>query len=232
MLGKRLIKSNDEGGGTCVDPFGDSSGIALYKLNGNPNDEGGNYNASVSNITYGTGVFNQAGVFNGSNNYVLIPDSPALRLTGDYTISFWFKTNSIGAIQRLINKDNANDYSGGWGLVLEPDSSITWTHNDGSNNQNWNIGVSIIANTWYYVTAVYSDSNNLRSFYLNGNLQNSIATNTNVAAETDVMLFGAYGQSGPLGQYFNGYLDQVRLFNKALSAGEVGTLYTSDASCG
>ena len=212
-----------------LDILGDGSCIATYQLDGNANDLSGNYSGTATNVSYGVGEFDLAGVFNGSSSYVLVPDSPALRLTGDYTISFWFKTNSIGAIQRLINKDNANDFSGGWALVLEPDSSITWCHNDGSNNQNWNTGVSITANTWYYVTAIYSDSNNLRSFYLNGNLQNSIATNTNIAAETDVMLFGAYGQSGPLGQYFNGYLDQVRIFNKALNSTEVTTLYNETA---
>jgi hypothetical protein len=212
-----------------LDILGDGSCIATYQLDGNANDLSGNYSGTPTDVSYGVGEFDLAGVFNGSSSYVLIPDSPALRLTGDYAISFWFKTNSIGAIQRLINKDNANDYSGGWALVLEPDSSITWAHNDGSTNQNWNTGVSITANTWYYVTAVYSDSNNLRSFYLNGSLQNTITTNTNVASETDVLLFGAYGQSSPLGQYLNGSLDQVRIFNKALSAGEVTTLYNETA---
>ena len=233
MLAKRLIKSNDAGGGctNTVDlynPFPDGGGLALYQLNGDATDVSGNYDGTASNVTYGTGQFGQAAQFNGSNSYVLIADSPALRLTGDYAISFWFKTNSIGAIQRLVNKDNANDFSGGWALVLEPDSSITWVHNNGSTNQNWNTGVSITANTWYYVTAVYSDSNNLRSFYLNGSLQNTITTNTNVASETDVLLFGAYGQSSPLGQYFNGSLDQVRIFNRALRPYEVEALYTEE----
>ena len=233
MFGNRLANTNAGGGGctNTVDnynPFPDGGGVALYQLNGDATDVSGNYDGTASNVTYGTGQFGQAAQFNGSNSYVLIADSPALRLTGDYAISFWFKTNSIGAIQRLVNKDNANDFSGGWALVLEPDSSITWVHNNGSTNQNWNTGVSITANTWYYVTAVYSDSNNLRSFYLNGSLQNTITTNTNVASETDVLLFGAYGQSSPLGQYFNGSLDQVRIFNRALRPYEVEALYTEE----
>lgn len=233
MFGNRLANTNAGGGGctNTVDlynPFPDGGGVALYQLNGDATDVSRNYDGTASNVTYGAGQFGQAAQFNGSNSYVLIADSPALRLTGDYTISFWFKTNSIGAIQRLVNKDNANDFSGGWALVLEPDSSITWVHNNGSTNQNWNTGVSITANTWYYVTAVYSDSNNLRSFYLNGSLQNTITTNTNVASETDVLLFGAYGQSSPLGQYFNGSLDQVRIFNRALRPYEVEALYTEE----
>ena len=53
-----------------VDPFGDSSGVALYKLENNANDEGGVYNGTPTNVTYGTGVFGQAGVFNGSNSFI------------------------------------------------------------------------------------------------------------------------------------------------------------------
>ena len=53
------------------------------------------------------GYINRGAVFNGSSSYVAVNDSADLRLTGDYTISFWFKTNAIGSLQRLINKDDA-----------------------------------------------------------------------------------------------------------------------------
>ena len=60
MLGKRLIKSNDAGGGGCINtvdlynPFPDGGGVALYQLNGDATDVSGNYDGTATNVTYGT----------------------------------------------------------------------------------------------------------------------------------------------------------------------------------
>lgn len=56
-----------------VDPFGDSSGVILYKLDGNANDVSGNYNGTPTDVSYGVGEFDLAGVFNGSSGRVQIP---------------------------------------------------------------------------------------------------------------------------------------------------------------
>jgi len=185
------------------------------------------YNGTASNVNFNTeGKFGFAGAFNGSNSYVSINSSTALQLLGDYAVSFWFKTNAVSGTQRLVNKDNANDFSGGWGFSLYSNSTFNWSHNDGSNNQNWNINAGTIStNTWYNVCAVYSDSNNLRTFYLNGSSVGTIATNTNVAASTDNLFFGTYGASSPSGQYLNGSLDQIRIYDSAISAENVTSLY-------
>ena len=169
--------------------------IATYMLDGNATDVSQNYDGGEYNITYNTGKYGGAAVFNGSSSYVSINSSTALQLLGDYTVSFWFKTNALSGTQRLVNKDNANDYSGGWSFLLYSNGTFNWSHNDGSNNQNWNINAGTIStNTWYNVCAVYSDSNNLRTFYLNGSSVATIATNTNVAASTDNLFFGTFGK--------------------------------------
>ena len=49
-----------------VDIFGDSSGVALYQLDGNANDTGGNYHGTETAITYGGGVYERGAVFNGT----------------------------------------------------------------------------------------------------------------------------------------------------------------------
>ena len=186
---------------------------------------------SAIDLSGSTGKFDQGGVFNGSSSYVSINSSTALQLLGDYTVSFWFKTNALSGTQRLVNKDNANDYSGGWGFLLYSNGTFNWSHNDGSNNQNWNINAGTIStNTWYNVCAVYSDSNNLRTFYLNGSSVGTIATNTNVAASTDNLFFGTYGASSPSGQYLNGSLDQVRIYSTALSSSDVTALFNETVS--
>ena len=204
---------------TTNDPNYPITNLAYYKM------------SDASDSGEGSGYIGQGGIFNGSSSYVSINSSTALQLLGDYTVSFWFKTNALGGLQRLVNKDNANDYSGGWGLFLYSDGTFGWSHNDGSNNQNWNINAGTIStNTWYNVCAVYSDSNNLRTFYLNGSPAGTIATSTNVAASTDNLFFGTYGASSPGGQYLNGSLDQVRIFPTALSSSNVSLLYAETST--
>ena len=204
-----------------------TTSTATYQLNNATTSIPSNtYPGTPSNITYAAGKFGNAAVFNGTSSNVSINSSTALQLLGDYTVSFWFKTNAVSGTQRLVNKDNANDFSGGWGFSLYSNSTFNWSHNDGSNNQNWNINAGTIStNTWYNVCAVYSDSNNLRTFYLNGSSVGTIATNTNVAASTDNLFFGTYGASSPGGQYLNGSLDQVRIFNSVLPQAAVTALY-------
>jgi hypothetical protein len=205
---------------TVADTAYPVTNLAYYKLDNNANDSG-----------LGSGYIGQGGIFNGSSSYVSVNSSTALQLLGDYTVSFWFKTNALSGLQRLVNKDNANDYSGGWGLFLYSNGMFGWSHNDGSNNQNWDINAGTIStNTWYNVCAVYSDSNNLRTFYLNGSSVGTIATNTNVAASTDNLFFGTFGASSPSGQYLNGSLDQVRIFPAALSSSNVSLLYAETSA--
>ena len=204
---------------TTNDPNYPITNLAYYKM------------SDASDSGEGSGYIGQGGIFNGSSSYVSINSSTALQLLGDYTVSFWFKTNAVSGLQRLVNKDDATDFSGGWGFLLYSNGTFNWSHNDGSNNQNWNINAGTIStNTWYNVCAVYSDSNNLRTFYLNGSPAGTIATSTNVAASTDNLFFGTYGASSPGGQYLNGSLDQVRIFPTALSSSNVSLLYAETSA--
>jgi hypothetical protein len=203
---------------STTDIFNDNSGVALYQLDGNANDTGG-----VS------GKFGSAAIFNGSSSYVAIDDNPDLRLTGDYSISFWFNANVVNALQRLINKDDASDFSAGYTVMLNTNATLTIGHNDGTNNQNWNPSNTFSANTWYHIVVTYSDTANIRTLYINGTSSATQATNTNAAGGTDKLFFGTYGSSSASGQYFNGKLDQVRIYSSALSSSDVTNLYNESS---
>ena len=175
--------------------------------------------------------FNEAAAFNGSSSYIAIDDSTDLQLAGtDYSISFWFNANNVTHSGRLINKDDGTDFSGGYFVMLNTNATLTIGHNDGSNNQNWNPTNTFSANTWYHIVVTYSDSSNLRTFYINGSSAATIATNTNIAASTDKLFFGTFGASSPSGQYFNGKIDQVRIFNTSLTSSQVSDLYNNETT--
>jgi len=204
--------------------------LAHYKLDGNANDSAGSYNGTATNITYaadaavGPSISGQAAYFNVSNCYITINDATALRLIGDYNISYWVKQNSISGVQRHINKDDAQDFSGGYATYANG-GQISFGHNNGSNG-NWDTGYYISANTWYHICVTYSDSGNIRRFYVNGSQHSTFYTSANLTGENDKLFFGCYGDQSPSGQYLKGQLDQVRIYSAALSAAEVFNLFT------
>ena len=203
---------------STTDIFGDGSGVALYELDEDANDTG----------LYGSGAIDsgQSAVFNGSSSYINFGDSPELRLTGSYSVSGWANFNSIPAsTQRLITKDNANDYSGGYSLNVNS-TNIYWQHNNGSATA---VGYahSFSTGTWYHFTITYDSStttNNLK-LYINGsNVSTSNAASPINGESSNYLFFGTYGSTSPSGQYFNGKLDQVRIYSSALSASDVEAL--------
>ena len=75
-----------------VDPFGDSSGIALYEFENNTNDTGGTYNGTATDVAYATGKFEQGGVFNGTSSKVDV--GAICDGLNDFTVAFWMKPNT------------------------------------------------------------------------------------------------------------------------------------------
>lgn len=82
---------------------------------------------------------------------------------------------------------------------------------------------TLVANTWYHVAATFDGRQ--WTLYLNGNFENSttIATSTLVSGTGDLNI-GAYASGS---YHFNGAIDDVRIYNRALSAAEIKNLYQS-----
>lgn len=225
-MNNRLINTKVAGGGGgCTDivdnydPFG-GSGVALYQLNGDATDVSGNYNGTASNVTYGTGVFGQAGVFNGSNSRIN-NNSISISLGSEFSISLWIKSGL----------DNT------WQTILEFGSTVNDTlqiQKRGDNNKfrfiDQNSGVAIFdidtsvatINQWFHYAV--SVSSNSYSVYENGSY---VDGGTYSHTETHTSLALGYRQSNNL-EHFNGSLDQVRIFNTALTPLEVEALYTEE----
>ena len=210
-----------------ADVFGDGSGIALYQLDNNASDASGNYNGTATNVTYGEGHIAAAAVFNGSSSYVNIGDPAALRLLGSYSISFWIKFNSTSGIQRIINKDNANDYSGGYAIYANG-TTFEMVHANGSYN-GFAVTNAFTSGVWYNFAVIFNSSNNSLKGYKNGIEIASTSTSGSLTNSGDNLFFGTFGQSSPISQWLNGSLDQVRIFNTALDGDKVWKLYAEGA---
>ena len=222
MFGRRLINTQ-QGGGCTTDTLqilGDTSCIATYRLNGDATDLSGNYNGTATNVTYVSGLFGDAGSFNGSSSEVTV-SSNALNIN-TISLSAWIKLSSLSGYQQIIS--NYSTDNKGWGFRINDGGRLAYTTEVGVI-----IGTTVLSiETWYNVVCTVSSSDNSTKLYINGSLDGSTTYTASLygASNTNFHI-GSFGNVDV--QYLNGSIDQVRIFDRAITSTEVTTLYNEVA---
>ncbi len=193
-----------------VDPFGDNSGVALWQFDGNANDTGGNYNGTWHGTEqYDTGKWEQASKFNGSsyidfNSYVTCN-----------AISLWCKLSNNNNHQVFFReKSISTDIN----LCFYKNSMRFYIY-DGSNVYKNNTLINY--GNWYHIIIVRNSSTSY-TFYLNGNDDGNITTSNSLGDSLYLRLSGVKENEN---YKINGLIDQVRIFNRALTSKEVSYLH-------
>jgi hypothetical protein len=207
--------------------------VGYWPFNGNANDESGNgHNAIINEATLVPDRFgntNQAYSFNGYQ-IIEIPHSEALNIIGDLTISAWFNINSSliccdYSHYQILQKrfDGAPNYTpyifaiGGYGTKLEYVSGANETY------QYFQAPTTVSADTWQHAVCVIK--NDTLKLYLDDILILSALTdNTLRVTNTAPLWIGSSPRSKPF-EFFVGMIDDVRLYNRALSEAEIVSLY-------
>jgi fibronectin type 3 domain-containing protein len=190
----------EEGSGTAI---GDVSGL--------------NNNGVASGTTWSTaGKFGNALVFNGTNAQVTVPNAASLQLTTAMTLEAWvFPTTAPTGWRSIVDKNVDGFYlmaSTDHGNV--PGAGGTWT------NGNKNVfGTAVLpVNTWTHLATTF-DGTAVRLF-VNGVQVASLAQTVPLATTTATLQIGADAYTG---ENFAGLVDEVRVYNRALSAAEIQT---------
>ena len=209
--------------------------VAYYPFNGNANDESGNgHNGTVYSATLTTDRFgnpNSAYSFNGIGNY--IKASASGLPTGTRTVSLWFYANTI------VNHPELMGYGGGayattWFMSINstniPGSILLESHWD-VNRLDYFYNQPPVG-AWYHLVAT-TDINGTK-IYVNGELKasNNIYINNTIVDGKDLAIGSITDTSGfaPYTDvnvsFFDGKIDDVRIYNRALSTSEIQELYT------
>ena len=202
--------------------------VAYYPFTGSANDNSGNgHNGSVVGATLTTDRFgnaNSAYNFNGSGNYISIPSSSAFDLPNSLSFSVWVKA-TIPYTGRFISKLSEG--------VFPP---VGWVYSIGTPNaNNYNLRITVggvqnfstissnpQANTWLLMTVTY-DLQNV-NVYINGILSYTVAQTTSTPAYLANVIIGAPTNvvTTPVTtEYFKGSLDEIRIYNRALTQTEI-----------
>jgi Concanavalin A-like lectin/glucanases superfamily/Right handed beta helix region len=190
----------------------EGSGSSAYDSSGNANT------ATLYNPTWWTSDYGTTVWFNGSNSYASIQESPSFEMTNQLTISLWLRPSvNSNTDPRVISKlydwelklNGSNRYpqfsaAGQYALLNYPLPLITWHH------------------------IVFTFSTGVVKGYVDG-VQTPFLTNTFTGAETLAQWkYGLYlaTDSSQTNSYI-GSLDDVRVYNRALSAADVAALYAA-----
>ena len=240
MINSRLINTKVAGGGGCTDivdnydPFG-GGGVALYQLNGNANDVSVNYNGTPTNVTYGTGKFGQAAVFNGSSSWISIPSqvSPS-NDNSDFNYSFWLSTVAFTSGSKWVIGETSDTGPVRIGIragVSTNNYTFDFLRRYGGSYYGYapSTEFTMLPSTFYHFSVNYYHSTKLWKFYFNGQEIYSTSTVTYTGAQTAIssVAIGRYGP-GNAALHWNGSIDQFRIFNTALLPLEVEALYTEE----
>jgi len=202
--------------------------IARYPFDGNANDVSGNANhgalmGSVSGTTDRFGLPNRAYSFNGLNAYILVPASTSLNSpTTACTQAGWallYGVSQVGSgFNPLIMKSTTGDNAFMYRMITNPDYV-------GAAFNNWNTAQSAgqvtPLNTWHHFATVFNGAT-VRYFF-DGVYIGSQPMVMSIAADNRALTIGADFPGIP--EYFNGKIDDVCLYNRALSDADIAELY-------
>ena len=190
--------------------FDEATGPTATDSSGNGN------NGSISGATWAIGKFGTALSFDGVNDVVNVVDSASLDLTTGMTIEAWVLQRATGTTWRTVAiKEQVGNYA--YGLYANtgtsrPSANVV----SGGVDRDLRGPASLPLDTWVHATATY-DAATLR-LYVDGALVASVAATGSISTSTGALRIGG---NTIWGEYFQGLIDEVRIYNRALSASEI-----------
>jgi hypothetical protein len=190
---------------------------------------------------FAPGKVGQAFLFDGTDDFVEVPNAPDLNIpSGKITVDAWIYPTAAGQFYpSVLGKGNVGNFQESYALFLDPGGAIDFLVNTDGTAAGRGIvfGVTpILLNTWTLVAGTY-DGVSLK-VYVNGVLDATAPhIGSAINGTPNDLLIGKADRtpSGFTDSYFEGRIDEVELFSRALTGdvsggGEIGAIYKADTS--
>jgi hypothetical protein len=223
VLGVSLVTHKAEASSGLVGywSFDEGAGTTAYDSSGN-----GNNGTLINSPVWSAGKYGSALTFDGTTNYVEMSNSSVLN-NANFTIEAWIFINAdVNQTQaRIVSKQETgsksysfdifgNGYGGSTGnqLLLSIGTGATWI--------NFLSTTHLSNRTWYHVAGTQEGTSS--KIYINGQLDKNGTTATQTTDNNGVLTVGCQKQTGTSTTFFfNGTIDDVRIYNRALSQQEI-----------
>jgi hypothetical protein len=221
--------------------------VAHYPFEGNAVDIVNNNNGEVHGATLTTDKVNHANsayaFVDTSKNYIDALNPSSLGISSAITIAAWvyieeFRSTNFQVVQKNATGINhafampilGNDGIYYGGSLQKNKFGLELTLNGTFKSGMWS-ATSLLAGNWYHLAATYDHSTQTTKLYLNGQLDHTITGFSGTIQQNGNFLnIGRFG--GENRDYFNGKLDDIRIYNEALSDSQIKSLYSSMAQPG
>ncbi|GLQ33503.1 LamG domain-containing protein [Litoribrevibacter albus] len=174
----------------------------------------------------------QCGVYleyDGADDFVNVADDAALDIEDELTVAVWIRPDRYpsSGLMTILSKDENYEFH------LNPDGTINWWWNNSSGfTREFDSNTSVPLNQWTHVAIVYSRSQGTQTIYINGVADASRSyTNQSLRTNNDPLQIG--NDQYFSGRYFSGDIDEVYVFEAALSQTLVQNLMETEPEfCG
>lgn len=207
-----------------------SSGlVGWWQAEGNALDAAGGNSSVLSNgLAFGIGHVGQSFSFSGSNDFVRIAPSAALNVgtNAGLTLECWIKPATATGSMPLVEWSNpAAPSSGGahfWTSVYSQGSLfVNLVDTTGNSHPFSSASGLLVENQFQHVAITYDKATGLATFYYNG----APAGNQNLGIFTPQTSYHLFLGHRPTGGNYQGQMDEVGVYNRALTAGEIQALW-------
>jgi hypothetical protein len=211
--------------------------VGWWPFNGNANDESGNgNNGTVNGATLSSDRFgnaNKSFSFDGVGNFISVADNNSLDFTTQLTVSAWVLipdySYSLGDGERIVlGKQRSNNLTG-FALnanSLYHNSKYGFVTIDNNNNASVISNDSLDLNIWVNLIASY-DGTTVK-LYKNGIFENQNSANINFINSNEPLFFGKEFNINTNGRFFKGKIDDIGIWNRALTQQEITDLYNGN----
>ncbi|ODS41261.1 hypothetical protein BEH94_04350 [Candidatus Altiarchaeales archaeon WOR_SM1_SCG] len=216
---------------TCTLPYVPTCGenhtqglVSYWKADGDASDAyDGNDGTLMNGVTAtASGKVGQAFSFDGVNDIIAVSDSPSLQITGDITIEAWVKPDNTqgGGFIPVVSKGTPGS-SNGYHLFVHSDNTIYASI--GLNNRWIYYNTPIPIGVWTHVVVANEGTHN--KIYINRVLVEETENTGDIGTDSYELQIGGRTLGHPDGGYFNGTIDEVAIYNRALTPDEIQQHY-------
>jgi hypothetical protein len=213
---------------SCVEP--PANLVAWWAGDGNAQDlAGDNHGTLEGDVVFNDGMIEQAFSFDGEGDYVSVPDAPSLNPQAALTVDAWIRRSAqVGPWDPVVKKAGGEngDQTGGYTLEFSGDHIAFQVFLE---NEWWvsSPSAALPSDEWAHVAGVY-DGEYVR-LYVDGVEIATAANALGSIAPSDNELHIGHDPSNP-DRWYNGLIDEVDVFDRALSADEIYAIYAAGSA--
>lgn len=197
---------------------------------GNALDSSGNSNNGTltGGARFSVGKVGQAFDLDGVDDYVTVPDGPAVRPASALTVEGWFEFDSItggSTANHLVAKPLGSSFGDSYVLWLGAGTIWVGVGDSPTTGDFIDTGYPVQTGVWYHIAMTFDDAANTVRCFVNGAQVGSFATNVTIAYDNHPLVIGSDITNETHNFFNDGREDEVSLYDRALTPREVRSIY-------